>query len=107
MRYQITGVLSFLLLLTTIVPIAQAETMEVTPFQLISLAQDGYLEDQGIPKGSLLFEEYQSGRVTAEELIQAAVKDKRLMEDTLNDQGYLNAVTQEIQEIINSDSSGH
>lgn len=107
MKYQITGILSFLLLSTVAVSIAKAETMEVTPFRLVSLAQNGYLEDQGIPKGNLFIDEYQSGRITAEELIQAAIRDGRITEDTLNNQDYLNAVMEQIQEQIGSDSGSN
>ncbi|MBD3884843.1 hypothetical protein IFO70_24205 [Phormidium tenue FACHB-886] len=107
MKHKIISVFSFILLSTVFVPMAKAETVEVTPFQLISLAQDGYLEDQGIPKGNLLVDEYQSGRITAEEIVQAAIKDNRLTEDTLSNQEYLRAVREQIQEQFDNDSDNH
>ena len=63
MKRLTAGILSSLLLSTVvIVSVAKAETIELTPVQLVSLARDGYFENQGIPKGSTLIDEYASKR---------------------------------------------
>lgn len=102
MKNQIIGVLSFLVLFAAVAPIARAETVEATPFQLISLAQDGYLKNQGIPKGSTFINEYQEGRITPNDLVQAAIRDNRLTENTLHDRAYLNSVTQQMRDQLDN-----
>jgi hypothetical protein len=104
MKYKIISALTLILLPTIFVPAAKAETVEITPFQLISLAQNGYLEDQGIPQGNLLIDEYQANRITAEDLVQAAVRDNRLTEDTLTNREYLSAVREQLEERLNDES---
>lgn len=104
MKNQLIGLLSFLVLSTAIAPIASAETAEATPFQLVSLAQNGYLDDQGIPKGSTFLNEYQEGRITANDIVQAAIRDHRLTQNTLSDRAYLNAVAEQMQTQLNDSS---
>lgn len=62
------------------------------PFNVAFLAYQGYLQDQGIPSASDLVFEYQKGSLTANDVVQAAVKANRLPAEVLNDQGYLSAV---------------
>jgi hypothetical protein len=71
---------------------------QVSPFNLAYLAYQGYLRDQGIPRAGALINELVSGRVTAQDIMQAAVKANRLSEDTLNDRGYRSALEGQLQE---------
>ncbi|HEY9671187.1 MAG TPA: hypothetical protein V6D11_07080 [Waterburya sp.] len=60
----------------------------VSPFNLAYLAYQGYLKDQGIPCNDALLEAIAAGTVTAQDVMQAAVKANRLPEQTLSDRGY-------------------
>jgi hypothetical protein len=70
----------------------------VSPFNLAYLAYRGYLKDEGIPGDSALINEIVSGTVTAQEVIQAAVKANRLPEETLNDRSYRSALENQLQD---------
>ena len=65
---------------------------QITPFDLAFLAYRGYLQDEGIPSGQLLVTQIQVGNVSAETVVQAAIKAHRLSEQMLTDQGYLHAL---------------
>lgn len=100
MRHLVAGLLSSVLLSSVaIAPAVKAETVEVTPFQLVSLAQDGYFQDQGIPHGGTLITEMQTGQITSTELVRAAIDDGRLTANTLQDRSYLDAVTQQMRDL--------
>jgi hypothetical protein len=63
---------------------------QLSPFNLAFLSYQGYLEAQGIPSDGSLRDVIASGTVTAQDIMQAAVKANRLSEQTLGDQGYRN-----------------
>ncbi|MBD2157263.1 hypothetical protein [Leptolyngbya sp. FACHB-16] len=105
MKYLAIGLLSSILLSSAaMTTAAKAETVEVTPFQLLSLAQDGYLQDQGIPEGGRLIDEIEEGRVTSSQLIQAGIDDGRLMPNTINDRAYSEAVELQMRTLSNGDN---
>ncbi|MDZ8259211.1 hypothetical protein [Nostoc sp. ChiQUE01b] len=62
------------------------------PFNLAFLAYQGYLKDQGIPSGGTLLFKYQTGFLTAKDVVQAAIRANKLPAQVLNDQSYVNAV---------------
>ncbi len=88
---------------TAMVPAAKAQvtfpTMEVTmklkltPFNLAYLAYHGYFESQGIPEYSGLAEAFRSGKITAAQVVQAAVSTKRLPDSFLSNDPYIKAVS--------------
>lgn len=107
MKRLILGTLSFLLLSTATVPVIRAETQainsatlnqtpelakQITPFELVSLANQGYLSEQGIPSSMALISAYQMGTVRAEELVEAAIRANKLSSHFATDRGYLNTV---------------
>lgn len=61
--------------LASLAPVANAEP---SPAQLANLARNGYLTEQGIPSFAVLGTAHQMGRITAEDVIQAAIEDGRL-----------------------------
>jgi hypothetical protein len=63
---------------------------QLSPFNLAFLAYQGYLEGQGIPSDGSLRDAIAYGTITAQDIMQAAVKANRLSEQTLGDQGYHN-----------------
>ncbi|QLE39444.1 hypothetical protein FD723_02235 [Nostoc sp. C052] len=104
MRRSISVLLTTLLLSATILPAAaQAQTAPISlnpyaanqssgnqlkPFNLAYLAYQGYLKDQNIPSNGALMSAIASGTITAQDIIQAAVKANRLPEQALSDRGY-------------------
>lgn len=66
------------------------------PFNLVFLAYQGNLKEQGIPSGNSLIFEYQTGNLRANDLVNAAVKANKLPTQILNDQSYLSAVESQL-----------
>lgn len=114
MRRSISTMLTTLLLCAAILPAAaqsqaaptslnpyaanQHRANQIRPFNLAYLAYQGYLKDQGIPSNGVLIDAIASGSITAQDIIQAAVKTNRLPEQTLNDQGYRHNLEDQLQE---------
>lgn len=116
MRRSISTLLTTLLLCAAILPAAaQAQTTkaaptslnpyaanqpsanQLMPFNLAYLAYQGYLKDQGIPSNGALIDAIASRTITAQDIIQAAVKANRLPEQTLSDQGYRHNLEDQLQ----------
>ena len=64
----------------------------LTPFNLVSLANQGYFKSQGIPSYSGLLSTYETHQVSAASLVQSAVATRRLSPQALHDQKYLSGV---------------
>jgi len=77
----------------------QTYVTAITPFELVSTARTGQFTNQGIPSYSAFITAYVEGKVTAEDLIQAAIQTKRLPAEIVNDTGYLNNVKSLLQSI--------
>jgi len=67
------------------------DTIETSPFSLVSLAYQGGLCSQGIPSHGALITAHRSRQISALDLIHSAVALNRLPSDLVN-QGYLKAV---------------
>jgi hypothetical protein len=91
--------LSVLLLSVLLAPAVRAESFQASPFQVVGLANRGYLQEYGIPKYSSLVSAYARGRVTARDVVQAAVSDNRISADKLEDASYLFAVDNFLQNL--------
>jgi hypothetical protein len=95
---------STLILLASLVtgPNAYAKdtSNELTPFNLVNLAYNGYFHDQGISNGGQLASDYLQGRVSAEELIQAAINNNRLDAEALEDTSYIRAVKHSLRNLV-------
>ncbi|MBW4660500.1 MAG: hypothetical protein KME15_17650 [Drouetiella hepatica Uher 2000/2452] len=70
--------------------------MQVTPFNLVFLAYQGFFESEGISMAANLINGYDAGQITAQDLVEAAIKMNRLSTETLSDRGYLSAVTRQL-----------
>ncbi|MDZ8088020.1 MAG: hypothetical protein RMY16_21010 [Nostoc sp. DedQUE12b] len=68
------------------------DTKYLQPFNIAFLAYQGYLKEQGIPSGGTLLFKYQTGYLTAKDVVQAAIRANKLPAEVLNDRGYVNAV---------------
>jgi hypothetical protein len=80
---------------------APVRVQSLSPFRLVDLARNGYFKDQGIPSHAGLVAAVQTGRVTAEDLVQSAITDRRLPADKLSDRSYLNAVDRFLERLLN------
>ncbi|MCC5646428.1 hypothetical protein LC607_26635 [Nostoc sp. CHAB 5824] len=74
------------------------------PFDAAFLAYQGNLKAQGIPSGSALVSQYQTGSLTALDVVKAAVNAKKLPAQALNDTGYLNAVESQLTSFGNTNN---
>jgi hypothetical protein len=72
----------------------------LSPFNLAYLAYRGYLNAEGIPSNGGLIEALVSETITAQDIMQAAVKANRLPEQTLNDRDYRFALENLLQGFI-------
>jgi hypothetical protein len=76
-------------------------TAQLSPFELVTTANQGQLSQQGIPSFSQLTAEFQLGRISAKDLVQAAIQANRLPAQTANDASYLSAVQAQLQLVNN------
>jgi hypothetical protein len=74
-----------------------------SPFALAYLAYQGDLKDQGIPSYRGLVDEVSFGRVTAQDLIRAAVSANRLPSQALTDRDYQAAVQLQLDGLFGDD----
>ncbi|MBD3882289.1 hypothetical protein IFO70_11010 [Phormidium tenue FACHB-886] len=111
--------LSALLLTVAITPVVRADvtavttpirstiaTPSVTPFDLVSLAYQGFLHDEGIPRFATLSNDYTLGRVSAEDLVRGAIATNRLPASAIDDAGYVRAVDYQLQSLSRDSLSG-
>ncbi|ELR97717.1 hypothetical protein [Gloeocapsa sp. PCC 73106] len=72
------------------------------PSGLVSLATQGYFEDQGIPSGnSMLYHAFRSGKITAKSLIEAGIAAGRVSPDAIDDPSYVRSVNYGLERLIN------
>ena len=64
----------------------------ITPFELASRAYQGAYKSQGISSFGSLHTDFSSGRITAKDLVRAAIEAKDLSPETQTDRAYLNAI---------------
>lgn len=69
------------------------------PFSLVSLAYRGQFKEQGIPGYNAFITKYATGQVTAEKLVEAAIKADRLSSQAMNDESYINAVELQLRNL--------
>ncbi|PSF38157.1 hypothetical protein C7H19_06710 [Aphanothece hegewaldii CCALA 016] len=72
---------------------------DIEPVTLVQLAYQGYFADQGIPSHAALKTAIATGDVDAETLVRSAINKGRLSSDTLNDDGYLNIVRTQLENL--------
>ncbi|MEH2125197.1 hypothetical protein [Nostoc sp.] len=66
------------------------------PFDAAFVAYQSNLKAQGSPSGSALVSQYQTGNLTALNVVKSAVNTKKLPAQALNHKGYLNAVESQL-----------
>lgn len=75
---------------------APSSNGKITPFNLIRLAYQGFLKEQGIPSGDSFLTAYQAGTITAEDLVKGAIVARRLPANVLNEPEYIAAVNSQL-----------
>ncbi|MGK7932369.1 MAG: hypothetical protein AB4041_13190 [Microcystaceae cyanobacterium] len=71
-------------------------THQTQPFNLVGIAYQGFFAEQGIPSAKSLIIAVNSGKVTAESLVSAAIAQGHLSPDTINDRSYLSVVERKL-----------
>lgn len=71
---------------------AASPNSKVGPFDLVGLAQQGYLENYGIPSHQALLTAYRSGEISAEDVVKSGIQANRLSSDVLNNSDYIAVV---------------
>jgi hypothetical protein len=115
-RFILTG-LSVVLMSSTIMPAVKAQTQveklttynsvvtnkaltsHLTPFEIASLAYQGSFRSQGIPGYANLLSAHQSGKITAEKIVQIAVNANLIPQSILTDKGYINSVEEQLRDL--------
>jgi len=115
MKKLLLALVPVLLLSTTaIAPSVKAQeampSMEVTmrltltPFNLAYLAYHGYFASQGIPEYQALKQAFRSGKLTGNQVVEAAVKDKRLPASFLKNEAYVSGVSTQLYALSINDN---
>ena len=73
----------------------------VTPFALVSSAYQGRLSNQGIPSSGGFLTRVRTNKITAETLVEAAIANRRLEADALQDSSYLKSVERLLESLEN------
>jgi hypothetical protein len=74
---------------------------QLTPVNLVTQAYRGEFKDQGIPGYMGFVGAYKNGQIRAVDLVKLAIAENRLPQETLTDQGYLNAVEAQLRDFQN------
>lgn len=69
-----------------------SELYVLSPRQLISLARQGSFKAQGIPSHDNFRSGVRGGKITANDLVESAIANKRLPENVRSDQQYLSTL---------------
>ena len=87
-----------------IVPVSVAETNGATgfnPFEVAFLAYRGELSDHGIPGYNTFRMQYRLGRITADDVVAAAIEAGYVTATMIDDDGYVKAVENQVDIIAN------
>ncbi|MEL6441432.1 MAG: hypothetical protein AAFQ80_19535 [Cyanobacteria bacterium J06621_8] len=68
------------------------QLQDITPTDLVSASYQGRFTDFGVPRHHALTTAFKSGTLSPESLVKSAIEAGRLAPETIDNQGYLNAV---------------
>ena len=74
-------------------------TRYLTPFELVHSAYQGQYRDHSIPGFGSLSDGVRSGKITAKDLVKAAIESKRLPPQAIDDRSYLGYVDLQLKPI--------
>lgn len=69
---------------------------QLTPFELVFMAYQGYFQAQGIPSYQQLILARRLGKISAEDLVNSAIATNRLSPQVTADEGYMSAVENQL-----------
>ncbi|BAT51832.1 hypothetical protein NOS3756_07620 [Nostoc sp. NIES-3756] len=78
------------------IPNHSTKVSYLQPFNTAFLAYEGGLKAEGIPSGSALISEYQTGNLSTLDIVKAAVRANKVSADVLTNQDYLSAVESQL-----------
>lgn len=90
------------LAVTAFAPVAKAQNAsgyQLTPFNISTLAYQGRLDSQGVPGYNALEAGVNSGSITADQVVQAAIESGRLPEAALQDDNFVSSVNFALQSL--------
>ena len=105
MKRIVLGGLTIFLATVALIPGVKAQTAQTgtvgnaNPAQVVTLAERGYFRDQGIPMGNRLSSSYEFGQLTARQVVQAAVTDRRVPASVLEDKNFIAAVDNQLHRL--------
>ncbi len=68
------------------------EILEITPYDLVTGSYQGRFANQGIPSAGRFTTAVRTNKIQAEDLVEAAIAQRRLSAETLNDRSYISHV---------------
>jgi hypothetical protein len=71
----------------------------ITPFNLVGNAYQGVYRDHNIPGFASLIDGARTGRITAKDLVKAAIESEHLLPGTIDDRDYLRSVEVQLRSI--------
>jgi hypothetical protein len=74
--------------------------VEVTPFNLVYHGYQGYFSELGIPSNGAFLQAIKFGKITAKDLVKAAIEKGRLNVDRINDESYIRRVQMRLDSMI-------
>ncbi|AFY96870.1 hypothetical protein [Chamaesiphon minutus] len=69
----------------------------ITPFELVTSAYQGQYRDHSIPGFGSFIYEIGTGKITAKDLVKAAIDSKRLPPQAISDLSYMNYVSLQLR----------
>lgn len=105
MKRIVFGGLTMLLATVALMPGVNAQTVQTghvgnaNPSQIVTLAERGYFKNQGIPSGNRLSSSYEFRQLTAKQVVQAAINDRRIPASTLEDASFIAAVDAQLHRL--------
>jgi hypothetical protein len=112
MKNLILNGFSFLLISATITPVLSAEIAvvnpttnstanrsQINPFNLVHLAYRGYFRDQGIPGYNAFLSAFDTGKISAKDVVQSAIKKNKRSSQVLGDRGYLRSFEAQVESL--------
>lgn len=99
MKRVLLGSISAFAFFLAIAPASRAATPQASPVDVVNLARNGYFREWGIPSYALLIQEVATGQIAPEDIVRAAVQDKRVSPEALTNKRFLNVVEAELHRI--------
>lgn len=71
----------------------------INPFDLVGNAYQGQYRDHSIPGFGALIDDARTGKITAKDLVKAAIESKELLPEMIDDRNYLSNVESKLRSL--------